>query len=68
VLEDWERPGDDTQRYAAGGLMGVEVVARRRWVDARRRWANDNDFDIITYLQERSAARGRVIDEGPGRR
>jgi hypothetical protein len=66
-VDDWVRPGDDEARYAAGGLMGVEEAARRRWLQARRRWAEDHDFDVVTYLQERHAARHRVIDEGPGR-
>jgi hypothetical protein len=68
VFEDWVRPGDDQVRYAAGALMGAEEVARRRWTAARRRWADENDFDVVQYLQGRHAARRRAIDEGPGRR
>jgi hypothetical protein len=68
VLEDWERPGDDEHRYAAGGRILPVEVAKRRWYEARRRWAVEHDFDVVTYLQERHAARRRVIDEGPGRR
>jgi hypothetical protein len=65
--ELWVRPGDDEVRYPAGALMGAEEAARRRWLEARRRWAEDHDFDVVTYLQERYAARRRSIDEGPGR-
>jgi hypothetical protein len=40
VLEDWAQQGDDEVRYPGGGLMGVEVVAERRWGEARRKWAD----------------------------
>jgi hypothetical protein len=68
VPADWIRLGDEEARYAGGALMGVEEVARRRWRDAQRAWAKENSFDVVSYLQERTAARRRNMREGPGRR
>lgn len=57
VLEDWAQQGDDEVRYPGGGLMGVEVVAERRWGEARRKWADENHMSIVDWLQERRVAR-----------
>jgi hypothetical protein len=66
--EDWGQPGDDTQRYAAGEMMDQLEVARRRWWDAKRRWATENDFDVVTWLrQQNEATLWQVRLEGLGR-
>lgn len=67
--EDWAAPGDDTRRYAAGEQMDQVEVARRRWWDAKRRWAAENGLDVVTWLRQQSEARlWQVRPEGPGRR
>jgi hypothetical protein len=57
VFEDWTEPGDEDVRFPAGALMGAEEVARRRWIDACRRWAKENGFDVASWLYERRRAR-----------
>jgi hypothetical protein len=66
--EDWAEPRDDTQRYAAGEMMDQLEVARRRWWDAKRRWATENDFDVVTWLRQQNEAKlWQVRLEGLGR-
>jgi hypothetical protein len=56
ILEYWIRAGDDEVTYPAGGRMGVEEVARRRWTDARREWADENGLSVVDWLRECRAA------------
>jgi hypothetical protein len=49
--------------------MDQVEVARRRWWDAKRRWAAENGLDVVTWLRQQSEARlWQVRAEGPGRR
>jgi hypothetical protein len=61
VPEDWAEPGDDQVRYPAGALMGAEEVARRRWLDACRRWAAEHGVSIADWLAARRRARRRAM-------
>jgi hypothetical protein len=57
VLDDWAEPGDDEQCWPGGVPMAAEEVAYRRWSDACREWAIENDVSIVDWLRERRAAR-----------
>ena len=47
--------------------MDQVEVARRRWWDAKRRWAAENGLDVVTWLRQQSEARLRQVrPEGPG--
>jgi hypothetical protein len=56
-VEEWARAGDDKVRWPGGALMGAGLVAERRWKDACRAWANDNDYPIVEWLRTRREAR-----------
>jgi hypothetical protein len=56
-------------RYAAGEKVDQVEVARRRWWEAKRRWAAENGLDVVTWLRHQSEAnRWQLRPEGPGRR
>jgi hypothetical protein len=57
VVDDWARPGDDAARYPGGAPMPVEEVAQRRWMEARRKWADENGLSLVDWLRECRAAR-----------
>jgi hypothetical protein len=49
-------------------MMGQLEVARRRWWNAKRRWATENDFDVVTWLRQQNEAKlWQVRLEGLGR-
>jgi hypothetical protein len=67
--EDWAEPRDDLRRYAAGEQVHQVEVARRRWWDAKRRWAAENGLDVVTWLRLQSEAKPwQVRPDGSERR